>query len=103
MKEQDIQKKIINYLKSIGAYSIKVIQANIAGVSDIVACVPVETQEGTVGRFVAIEVKRRGNKPTKLQEHHLHLVRMSGGKAFVAYDVLDVEIELGDWNVRRKS
>jgi len=97
-KESQIQREIIEYLeKEVGAYVVKVIRANKAGVADIIACVPYQntTQDGiTFGYFIAVEVKRKGNKPTKLQQHHLNLVKNSGGVAFVAYSVLDVELNL---------
>lgn len=38
MNEQGIQKKILTYLDSIGAYSFKVLSANKNGVHDIVGC-----------------------------------------------------------------
>lgn len=46
-----------------------------AGIPDIIACVG--------GRFVALEVKQPGGKPTRLQEITLGKVRASGGIAAV--------------------
>ena len=51
------------------------------GFSDIFGMV-----KGT-GQFVAIEVKRPGQKPTKLQEHFINTIRASGGLAGVARSV----------------
>jgi len=49
MKEQDYQKKIINYLEKNGAYVVKISVASKKGVPDIIACYR--------GRFLGIEVK----------------------------------------------
>ena len=46
-----------------------------SGVPDIVACVE--------GKFVAVECKANGNKPTKLQLKNLNEIVDSGGHAFV--------------------
>lgn len=79
MKEQSYQKKIIDFLKSKGAYAIKIISASQAGVPDIVCCYK--------GRFVAVEVKRPetvGNV-SKLQAYNLDKIQEAGGIGFVAY------------------
>ena len=97
-RESKIQKDIIEYLeKDRGAYVLKIVKANKAGVPDIVFCLPTHTttQDGTTsGQFWGIEVKRKGEVASKLQKYHLQLIRNSGGRAFVAYSVLDVELEL---------
>ena len=84
--ESKIQKQIIEYLESIGAYVIKVVRANRSGVPDIIACSP-------SGRFYAIEVKAKGKKKTvtKLQQWHIDMINKTGGKAFVADSVQDVK------------
>ena len=82
--ESQIQKEISDYLESKGHYVIKIVRANKQCVSDLAVC--------QNGKYVAIEVKAIGKKKntTKLQDFHLHLVRQSGGKAFVADCVQDV-------------
>ena len=90
MKEQTIQKEIIKYLESIGAYVIKTIKTNRAGTPDIIACLN--------GRFIAIEVKRKGNKPTPLQLAKIEQIRASSGIAFIAYSKDDVVKCLEDFN-----
>ena len=82
--ESQIQKDIVDYLEGKGYYVIKIVRANKQGVSDLAVCKD--------GKYIAIEVKGIGKKKnvTKLQELHLHLVRQSGGKAFVADSVWDV-------------
>jgi len=90
MKEQTIQKEIIKYLESIGAYTIKTIKTNRAGTPDIIACLN--------GRFIAIEVKRKGNKATPLQLAKIEQIRASGGIAFIAYSKDDVISKLNKLN-----
>lgn len=75
--EQHIQESIMRYIKSIGGLPIKQNQIGIyaqAGVPDIIACVK--------GRFVAIEVKRPGEKPKPIQEAFLEAINKKGGIAF---------------------
>ena len=57
-----------------------------AGVSDILACIK--------GRFVAIEVKRPGNKPTAVQLQFIKAVNSIGGLAFWADNLQDVKDKL---------
>lgn len=88
-KEQDIQTKIMDYIASIGGLPIKFNNIGIyakAGVSDILACIK--------GRFVAIEVKKPGNKPSKLQENFINGVNSIGGLAFWADNLDDVKEKL---------
>lgn len=85
MKEQHIQKKIIKYLESQGAYVVKVISASKSGVPDILFCYE--------GVFAAIEVKTdttKGNV-SKLQEYNLEKVREAGGHSIVAWSVEQAE------------
>jgi Holliday junction resolvase len=87
--ESKVQKEIINYLESKGAYVIKTVRTNRAGVPDIILCSP-------LGRFYAIEVKAKGKKNTvtKLQQYHIDLINNTGGKAFVADCLEDVIKEI---------
>ena len=88
-KEQDIQTSIMNYISSIGGLPIKFNNIGIyakAGVSDILACIK--------GRFVAIEVKRPGQKPTGLQKQFIDAVNLIGGVAFWADNLNDVKEKL---------
>jgi len=43
------------------------------------------------GKFIGIEVKRPGETATKLQEHNIANIFVSGGSAIVARDVEDVK------------
>ena len=88
-KEQDIQTAIMNYISSIGGLPVKFNNMGIyakAGVSDILACIK--------GRFVAIEVKRPGKKPSDLQESFLDAVNTIGGFAFWADSLQEVKDKL---------
>lgn len=79
MKEQVYQKKIIDFLKSKGAYAVKIISASQAGVPDVICCYR--------GRFVAIEVKRPETvrNVSRLQAYNLDKIQEAGGIGFVAY------------------
>lgn len=84
MREQDVQTKIMNYITSIGGLPVKFNNIGIyakAGVSDILACVK--------GRFVAIEVKKPGGRPSQLQLQFIDAINKIGGIAFIA-DNLDI-------------
>ncbi len=88
-KEQNIQTSIMNYISSIGGLPIKFNNIGIyakAGVSDILACIK--------GRFVAIEVKRPGNKPTAVQLQFINAVNNIGGFAFWADNLQEVKDKL---------
>ena len=78
MTEQALQKKILNYLDSIGAWTVKTITTNKNGTSDILACYK--------GRFIAIEVKRPGllRNVSKLQQYQINRINEAGGLAFAA-------------------
>lgn len=89
VKEQNIQTSIMNYISSIGGLPIKFNNMGIyakAGVSDILACIK--------GRFVAIEVKRPGNKPSAVQLQFITAVNSIGGLAFWADNLQDVKDKL---------
>jgi len=85
MAESKVQKKIIDYLKKRGYYTIKTVRSNMVGVPDIIVC-------DNFGCFYAIEVKDVGKKNTvtKLQQHHIDTINVCGGVAFVADSVQDV-------------
>lgn len=88
-KEQDIQTSIMQYISSIGGLPVKFNNIGIyakAGVSDILACVN--------GRFVAIEVKRPGEKPTGLQKQFIDAINLIGGLAFWTDNLQDVKDKL---------
>lgn len=98
MKEQDIQKKIIDYITSIGGIAIKQNQIGIyaqAGVPDLICCV--------YGRFVGIEVKKPGQKPKPLQWAFIDAIKRCHGIAFYATSVEDVKKMLEENNIKIKE
>lgn len=80
--EQQIQNKIIKYLQSVGAYVVKVIAANRAGVPDIIFCYK--------GKFIALEIKDK-SKLTELQKYNINSIVLSGGIAVVVKNIEDVK------------
>lgn len=77
--EKKVQTEILDWLKSIGAYSIKTIKSNRNGIVDIYCCFE--------GRFIAIEVKKEIGSfkdVTKLQRKELKEVNDAGGFGFFA-------------------
>lgn len=92
--ETAVQKQILAYLEvrrilvwrnntrwvRIGG---RLVQFGMTGASDIIGCLP-------DGRFLAIEVKRKGEKPTPEQLAFLSRVAQAGGVALVAYSLDDV-------------
>ena len=87
-KESSTQTAIIRYLRRVGAvvYNNHGSGYTGAGRPDLVACCR--------GRFIAIEVKREGEQPTKIQLYELDMIRASGGLAFAAWSVADVKQKL---------
>jgi len=79
--ESAFQTKVINYLKSKGAYVIKIHVSSyqLEGEPDIICC--------HKGRFYAFELKQ-GSKLSELQKIKLELIRESGG---VAMEIRDIE------------
>ncbi len=84
MKEAVVQLKILKYLNSLpGCWAIKVISANQRGVPDIVGCFR--------GRFISLELKSRGNKPSKIQQAQLKAIQAAGGIADVVTSLQAVQ------------
>lgn len=98
--EQDILKQCLQWLalkgffcwrSNVGARAITqpngsrtFVRFGLKGSSDILGL----TRQG---QFLAIEVKRKGNKPTPEQEAFLSSIRKSGGLAFVVTSVEELE------------
>lgn len=77
MREKSYENKIKDYLKSIGAYFIKTHgdRFSKSGIPDILACVN--------GKFVAVEVKGDGGKPSELQLLHLKMIEKASGLGYI--------------------
>ena len=84
MTEQQIQNKIIKYLKTI-SYVVKIISATKAGVLDVIVCYK--------GRFIAFEVKTPDTKDdtSDLQEYNIREIVKNGGLAFVVWEMNQVK------------
>jgi hypothetical protein len=80
MKESKIQRKIIDYINTIG-YCVKIISANKSGEPDIIACIPNLSGRGI---FYAFEVKNvYGGITSDLQLYKIDKINNSGGFAYV--------------------
>lgn len=91
MKESDIVKSIIKYLKTIpGCFAWKEHGGmyGTAGIPDIIACIG--------GKFYAFEVKTPVGKPTALQEATIRKIINCGGRAGIVSSVDDVKRILAD-------
>jgi len=82
--EQKIQAKIMEYLKSKGAYRVKIEAASVAGVPDILVCYK--------AMFIGIEVKKsKSSQPTELQLENINMIRQAGGLADVVSSLPEVD------------
>jgi len=75
--ERAVKDKVVAQLKALGAYYFYPVTGGYgaSGVPDIVACLK--------GRFIGIECKANGNKPTALQQMNLDQITAQGGIALV--------------------
>lgn len=87
MLESKRQKKVIDYLHSLGAWTVKVIQGNKSGIPDILACVPMTKEEVLklfetrkyIGIFVAPEIKQPGGVTSSIQKRNIKQINRAGG------------------------
>ena len=84
MTEQQIQNKIIKYLKT-KAYVVKIVSATKAGAPDILISYK--------GKFIAFEVKTpdKKNNVSDLQQHNINEIIKNGGLAFVVWELNQVK------------
>ena len=86
MKETDIVRAILKYLKTVpGCFAWKEHGGmyGTAGIPDIISCLD--------GRFLAFEVKTESGKPTKLQEATIRKIISAGGTALIVRSVDEVK------------
>jgi len=75
--EGKVKAKVVKILRDEGVYYFFPATHGYgrSGVPDIICCV--------AGKFLAIECKAGGNKPTALQVHEIEQIRSAGGVAVV--------------------
>mgnify|MGYP001401709920 CR=1 FL=1 len=83
LREQNLQRKILEYLKSKGAYAVKTIVTNRNGVPDILFCYK--------GDFIAFECKSEHGEITMLQEYNIRSIEKAGGKAYCVRSMEEVK------------
>ena len=85
--EKKVKDRVVKLLKQWGVYYFFPATHGYgrSGVPDIICCFG--------GKFLAIECKAGGNKPTPLQERELKVIADAGGAAFVINETNLHEIE----------
>jgi len=90
MTEQQIQKQILDYLRTIGCIAFKFNNYGMhgrktynVGISDIIG----STRNG---QFIAVEVKKQGGRATPEQKEFIDDVNRHKGIGMIAYSVDDV-------------
>ena len=98
MKESAGQKKSIDYLHSLGAWTVKIISANKSGVHDIIACVPMTKEQilkmdqEVIGVFVSLEQKKEeGGVTSPLQDRNMKQIKKAGGLTAIILTVRDIK------------
>ncbi len=81
--ERVLVKKTLERLRTRGGFWVKIHGSplQIAGLPDIIGCYR--------GRFVGLEAKREGGKPTRLQLYTMGKIREAGGMTSLIYSVKD--------------
>ena len=75
--EKKVKDKVVKILKQHGVYYFFPATYGMgrSGVPDVICCIR--------GKFLAIECKANGNKPTALQEREINAIKQAGGVALV--------------------
>ena len=76
MREREIEKKLVDAVKTQGGVCWKFVSPGTAGVPDRIILMP-------MGRIAFVEVKAPGERPRKLQLARHRLLRRLGFKTFV--------------------
>lgn len=86
-----VKADVDKYLNKIGAYVIKPTSFGLgkSGTSDRVCCCK--------GRFISIEIKREGKKPTALQDRRMDEVRRAGGYAIWGDNAEEIIDQIKMW------
>lgn len=85
MKESTLQKNIAAMLRQQGAYVFNVHGSPFqqVGTPDLLVCYQ--------GRFIGLEVKLPGEKPSPMQKVELRKIEHAGGRVLVAHSLAEVE------------
>ncbi len=83
--EATLKRKVMTFLKKTypEAWFYKAADKFTSGIPDILGCLR--------GAFFAIELKAYPNETTLIQDYVIRKIKESGGKAFVCYNVKEVE------------
>ena len=83
--ESEFQRDAIKYIESRNGYIVKVTVSsyNKKGTPDLIICFK--------GRFVAIELKVKDNKPSKIQETKMKQIVRAGGIAKPAWTIQEIK------------
>ena len=75
--EAKVKKRVKEILATTGAYYVMPVTGGFgnSGIPDILCCYK--------GRFIGIECKANGGKPTRLQLSHLEEIERNGGLSFI--------------------
>lgn len=89
VSEKDVRKAVRGLLKQFGFLIVPYVPGfyGVKGVADLLC---VGTVQDIPGKFIAIELKKPGGKPTQAQLDFLQAVREKGGIAFIAESTQDV-------------
>lgn len=79
MTEAALQRRIVEALRGRGCYVVKVVHAGHVGVPDLLCCYR--------GRFIALEVKLPGERPTAIQLVQIREITNAEGFAYVVFSV----------------
>lgn len=85
MSEHNLQKNTIRELKEAGWFVINISPTGNGnkGIPDLICCPP-------GGKFVAIELKVKGNSTTPAQKINLKKIARNGGEAVTAYNMEEI-------------
>ena len=94
--EKKVKERVVKTLKENGVYYFfpATFGMGRSGIPDIVCCIN--------GRFLAIECKTRGNKPTALQERELQAIRDAGGTSMVVNEDNQQDVVLAIQRLRQE-
>lgn len=85
--ERALVDKMLKWLKSIGAYTIKTSDKFTSGIPDLIICYDKRT--------IFVEVKTYKGKVSEIQKYTINKIRESGCEAYVCRDLDQLKLLLG--------